>query len=342
MKPKKAQVEVQFNWIFVLIAGAIILFFFVGIVIRQKTVSETKLAGSVSEDLRAILVGAGLKPGVTNLVDIPDIDIVFNCDESDDSWFGVGIDGKVSKSTGLPIEPVFAPKLVKGRQMITWALDFNAPFAVTNLLFVTSPEIRYIFVYEDNTRADEIFEKLPDFMFKERISANQVSGLQDLNNYKIKFVIFEDDSVLSSIESLDILRENDVSVVQIMGDGNLRFWKKQGSRFVDEGSSFYIGENMDYGAIFAEDLESYECNLRKVFRRLNFVSELYSMRESAIIQKLTQERCEDYYARSISILSEKAEQCNDDLSKCSGLKPYIEDVEENNNNLELKGCPVLY
>jgi len=57
---KKGVIEVQFNWIFILIIGAIILFFFFSIVKTQKTVSEKKISTTVRRDIRAILTGAGV------------------------------------------------------------------------------------------------------------------------------------------------------------------------------------------------------------------------------------------------------------------------------------------
>ena len=43
---KKGIIEIQFNWIFVLVVGAIILVFFFGFVQKQKSFAEEKNAGS--------------------------------------------------------------------------------------------------------------------------------------------------------------------------------------------------------------------------------------------------------------------------------------------------------
>ena len=44
--------EIQFNWIFVLVAGTAILLFFSGIIIKQKDVSETTTKAAVFEECR--------------------------------------------------------------------------------------------------------------------------------------------------------------------------------------------------------------------------------------------------------------------------------------------------
>ena len=67
-KGKRAAIEVQFNWIFILIIGGIILMFFFGIVKSQKTVSEKKISGTVRRDMRAILTGSGISAGTASLI----------------------------------------------------------------------------------------------------------------------------------------------------------------------------------------------------------------------------------------------------------------------------------
>ena len=342
---KKAQVSIQFNWIFVLIAGSIILLFFIGIVLKQKTASESKLAGSVAEDLKAILTGAGLSSGTVNIIQIPKIEISFTCDEDDDSWFGVDWE-RTGHTKKMPVEVIFSPNLIKGREIITWALGFSAPFKIMNFLYVTSPEIRYIFVYnQGNIVAEEIFNSLPDEMFKEHIESGDIDFIQDLNNYKVKFVYFADTDGPSELPPF--FQGVDVSAIQILPGRVIKFWAKKGNSFVEDPTSFYLDKNTIYGAIFSENRESYECNLRKLFKRVGFVVDIYAMREAALIQHFSsitdyQSRCKDYYARSISSYKDAADLCIEDTSKCRSLMSYIESVKNNNNNLKQKSCPLLY
>ena len=57
---KKGQIQVTFNWIYITIAGAVILLFFFGIVVKQKAASEEKLSIEVVRILESILTGAGV------------------------------------------------------------------------------------------------------------------------------------------------------------------------------------------------------------------------------------------------------------------------------------------
>jgi hypothetical protein len=58
MNRKGQEVESQVHWIFILIAGALIIGFFATIVVKQKAASEIALQGKVSQQLDAIFAGA--------------------------------------------------------------------------------------------------------------------------------------------------------------------------------------------------------------------------------------------------------------------------------------------
>ena len=345
---RKAQLSVQFNWIFVTIAGAIILLFFVGLVFKQKEVSDTNLIASVSEEFKAILTGAGLSTGTTNVIQIPKIEIKFACEDGD-AWFGVDWE-RTGIRTPLPFEVIFAPDIVKGREIITWALDISAPFKILNLLHVTSPEIRYIFV-GNNKFADEVFSKVPKEILKERmISADDMDGVIDKKHDKVKFIFFSTAPEYISLPSF--FKDVDVSAVQIFSE-RIVFYKKQGLSLIAEGDVFYLDERLVYGAIFSEDLDYFKCNLQKMYKRLSFVVDIYAQRERALIDYYAlnpidpKARCKDFYWISdektyLDLYKERADACSLDIEKCSLLKSDIADVKSNNKVLKQKSCPLLY
>ncbi len=183
---KKSQVSVQINWLFVLIAGAIILLFFIGIVFRQKTISDSRLTASIAEDLDLIITGAESAGSTATPIPIPPIEIKFSCEGDEEPWFGVdwertGVDRRLNKKI------VFGPDLIKGLNIITWALRFQAPFTVSNFVYLTSPSIRYIFVFQDNAFAQEIFDDFPDIMNKVQVSS--LNSINDESNYKVKIIL---------------------------------------------------------------------------------------------------------------------------------------------------------
>ena len=58
MENKKGVIEVQFNWVFIIIIGAVIIAFFVNMSMKQKGVSEEKLSVTIAEHMKTILTGA--------------------------------------------------------------------------------------------------------------------------------------------------------------------------------------------------------------------------------------------------------------------------------------------
>ncbi|MBU0461982.1 MAG: hypothetical protein KJ574_05330, partial [Nanoarchaeota archaeon] len=135
---KKAQEgpEAQFNWIFILIVGAIIIAFFTLIVIKQKSASEVKVSSVLTKQLNTIFVGARVSSGTVQEIPTPNFAVRFTCN---DYYIGA-----VSQRLGNRV--LFAPENLEGNMIITWTLDWSVPYKVTTFLYVTNPKTRYLLV----------------------------------------------------------------------------------------------------------------------------------------------------------------------------------------------------
>ena len=105
-KTKKGQIQVTFNWFYVLIAGGVILLFFFGIVMKQQKVSEENLAYDVVRIMESIFTGAGVSEKTKNFIDtsgLVDYTLYFNCDEGTTD-FGIKEDKKIRKLTPVECE----------------------------------------------------------------------------------------------------------------------------------------------------------------------------------------------------------------------------------------------
>jgi len=99
------------------------------------------------------------------------------------------------------------------------------PYRVTNFLYITSPDIRYIIVDDDigsYSLADELNRTLPPdyiekrgkkrlFMNKELV--DNTNDLGDKNNYKVKFIFFDNPSG-------GLSTGKDVSAINIKSDSS--------------------------------------------------------------------------------------------------------------------------
>ena len=165
---KRGAIEVQFNWVFVLIVGAMILLFFTTAIMRQKDISEAKIAATILTDLETITTGAKVSRSTFQIINVPDTKIKFSCDDCL-CKFSIGDNSKPFRD-----KVIFAPEYIKGRQVLAWTQEFSMPFRVSNLLYLTSPQLRYIIRASgsSNLLADLIDETLPDEILHENNPGN--------------------------------------------------------------------------------------------------------------------------------------------------------------------------
>ncbi|MBW2963691.1 hypothetical protein KY306_02870 [Candidatus Woesearchaeota archaeon] len=280
MKRKKAQLEVGFNWIYILIAGAVILMFFLGIVIRQKVVSEQKLSATVLQKIEGIFTGAGLSEKTVNVVEIPELTLVFTCDNE------TGYSDYAVKGTGVksetPWQPVFAPKEVTSKRIVTWTLEWKMPFKVINYLFISAPNIKY-YIFSDI------------YVLPEQFNWKDVTDLSEVRydgEDQVRLVFFNQQPEVP--RALENLPDEKVTAVEFSGNGATFFQKEKYLgvyRFRQIGEaplikSFPLEEEFNnaniFAAIFSTDPDEYKCNLRKGFRRLEILLEIYQERTAKI------------------------------------------------------------
>jgi len=338
---KKAQME-HFNWIFVLVAGTIILIFFVTIVQKQRLISETKLAASIRTDIGAILTGAASTPDTINLLTMPRLDIYFTCDEEGYSDFHIEETG-VNKETSFDV--IFAPDLVKGPSLITWSKELKTPFKVMPFLYLTDAQVRYVLISSPNNQlAQKIEAELPDEMNKE--ARTSAAGIINKNNYKVKFIFFGEID-RNAAYSFRTMPDKDVTAIKI-SQNNIEFYKKQGSVFVLEGTAFFPNDEEDafiYGAIFSEDKTFFECNLKKALKRLAVVSELFAVREQKV-KEAAGSSCAPYYYGKIEELASVMRTCSASISACdfANLDIITSSIKQNHDQALAyhTECPQIY
>jgi hypothetical protein len=346
---KKSQISIQFNWIFILIAGTLILIFFIGVVYKIRASSKESLACNVLSELEAIITGASVSTGTSNSIDTPDVaEIEFVCDKDGFSQFNIKGSG-CKKDT--PIEPIFAPSLIKGKKLITWALEFSAPFKVDNFLFLTHPQVKYVFVGND---VKQYYEELPAEINKqwiENTNSQEFTNLKTESNYKIKFII-------SSIpntnipEGLKKFSRKDISQISI-SPNKIEFYKKSliADSFASEGTVPILPNNLPsiYAAIFSEDKESFECNMKKIYKRLAIISDVYSERTISLInhykENPVQQNCELYYNLDDFVnLKDASLQCSSNIQQgcISVISTLTSEISGTNQNLKRASCPLIY
>jgi len=363
MTHKKAQVSVHIHWIFILIAGAIILTFFVTIVVKQKDISEQKIAGKAIDSFEQIITATGVTEDTFNKIDIPKIKFEFICNQ-DYSEYSIL---KTGLNRNLETEIVFSPDIVQGNSVFIWSLTWNFPFAVDNFVMITSPEVRYIILYDDekDLEAQYIFDDIPDPINKEQpIPIDKLNQLKDKGNYKIKLIFVTEQEILDTALPKWMEKE-DISAVRIAGS-YINFYEKQGLKLYTKRERDYFDINepfpqdekdpMLYAAIFAENPEMYSCAMKKAYNRLSLTAKVHKQR-IAILEDYYSEK-ERYQIPECSLLYDPdsehpdynkfiqyAQTCSDNPNQClfTNLNNIAEEIKDNNIGISRTiACPLIY
>lgn len=283
---KKGQIELTFNWIYILIAGAVILLFFIGLVARQKQVSEERLSGDVVQVMTSILAGAGVSEKTKNFIDasgLADYTLYFQCQD------GVGEFGIKDRParTQNSIDPLFAPQEIQSSHIVTWSLPYVMPFKVMDFLLVIPSSIKY---YVTGNDADFVNEFLNSTEGIERIYVPGLEQLEPEENLQVRIIdtsgtVIPGASVPSQLQSFD---DTEVSAVVFTGANQADFYQKSGVSWqkLNKKQLRVIalpGERnaAKYAAIFSADDQIYQCNLNKALKRLELLIQVYGGKDIA-------------------------------------------------------------
>jgi hypothetical protein len=337
---RRAQAETQLNWIFILVAGALILAFFGFIIVKQRAASEAKFAGKVSQQLNTILVGAKVSSGTVQEIQTPELSIRFTCNDYYIGPAGQRLGNKI----------VFAPEYVEGDRLITWTLDWNVPFKITSFLYMTTPSVRYVVIGKtaEDPGAKEVFDSLPKKLNKRMFSmADYESGKVVSDNDKyVRFIFVNVRSVPASFNIPAGFEKVSVSGINIdTVSRKFNFMSRsaaESAAFNQEGSpQTYLEKEAMYGAIFLTKADEYECLMRRAYERLNLVSRVYFEKFNQIAPVYEAGYCEGNYKNNPEIedLIKATRSYPPDYAVIGGVK---DNLARMNKDLQLKSCPLIY
>lgn len=337
---RKSNIQMQFNWIFVLIAGALILASFFVFIQKQRSASQQKVADTIIKDIETLATVAASAKGAQP-IETPKIEMNFVCDESCSCNINVG---KWTRSYKGKL--IFSPSRLEGISILLWSMDWKVPFRVTNFLFMTNRNVMYFFVYDDNPSNG--FSKSLYQKFREVIPAglnyefSKLSLLDAKNeNYdQVKFVFLGTgpESPLDFVGLVDESFEDvKVSAVHIKPD-KLVFMDKSTMGYNAEEFN-YIGEASIFAAVFADSAQNYMCNMQRAYKKLSTISEILMARSNMLASEMP----ECGYAAANSNLKLYRDNAGELYADPSASVEFPSaGIEEKNHNLLLEGCPLIY
>lgn len=321
MKEKKAQLQIQFNWIFVIIVGSVFLLFFFGLINSQSKTTDERISISQSKYFETVITATGQKVGTLKEYEIPGLEVDFYCDAKQLDY-SYSVENLPSRDTKYDV--IFTQKKLEGDDIQTWTQTWNVPFKAATFLYITNSKQGYIFYNYSavkelpgpTSQFEEIQGEFPqnismDVVDEDDVDWDDIAG----RNYESNtYVFIKGEEPKLSEEYFKSTKKNNIVIIDplvsgadnIFNYGTVYYLTPQ--KYMDlledlpdnptsddenkialaygnipsEKTTTYLGKASLYGTIFSEDKDIYECNMQKAFSRLKLITQLYFIRAGDI------------------------------------------------------------
>lgn len=352
---RRGQLDVQFNWIFVLIAGAVILGLFFKVAYTQRQVSQDKAAIRLQHDFDAITSAALQSKDTIQAIPLSKMGLVFNCDATCacDMMFG-------RFALSFQDRSIFAPQSVQGTEARLWVLDWKVPFRVTNFLYVTNDLTKYYIV---GSASDPVVARLMAII-PDEVNIEAVGSMEAARNEGYDNAVFVTlSAAVPSPQVVARFKGADIRVVQVaenpgtagIGTVTINRARKGKFKMEDAVKSGYAGDELLLGAIFAQDGAAYKCNARTAFMRLLGVALVYTERATSLQASHVGDSCAPIYTQIVepqgplAVIARDARTIVDEEPAGAALQEKINTIKEAgltlqrlNEQLLRQSCPTVY
>jgi hypothetical protein len=296
---KKAAIEVQFNWLFVLIIGVVILSFVFTVIRGQMKSTQDEVEATVRTKLDTVLQQAAQTPGTLFTVQLRNTRFT-SSDSCSDSFYL-----NENRNLRIELEAAFSPKNMDSIQgeFILWTLPWELPFRITNFVYLTSPDIVYLLVHDGPSEdfAEQINytrdrTSLPDSMLKIVLSQgsleNQLSSLNHLNT-RVVYVGGDEYCTQETVTfpqgaNSAICVEIDSNNGGLDGWGKVVYLRDTQSGYATQRETYFLGRASLFGAIFSEDIVQFDCSMQKAYTRMNNMLDVYISRSNNLTYALSE------------------------------------------------------
>ena len=226
-------------------------------------------------------------------------------------------------------------------KILSYSLRWDIPFTANYFLYLTSPEVAYVFTEDASPMMSKVHKNITKFVM-------QPSAYVNKNYYKVKFISQNQDlSGMTLQNSVRNLKDSEVTGININPDElSVEFYKKSNDKLVSTGKSYYADDVTLVAAIYAENIGQYECNMQKALKRFKLVSDMLATRVQMIRPTVSQSCSQtNYYSQAESLLDELGSitevntVSQDKFSRISEVKETLSGI---NYDLNRQRCPTIY
>jgi hypothetical protein len=374
----KAQLSIQFNWIFVLIVGSALLAMILAFAFNYQDVSDDRISAQLSEQFETIFSATLQQPGTGKEYRSPNLELEFVCDTRQDlHHYKVG--GIVARET--PFDLIASAPTIETTSLQTFALEWAVPFPVDTFLYLTSPRQEFLF-YTATNEGDSLVPAVAAVLdlyprnFSHRVVyADTPTDLSGRNNDVYTAIIFVGDYTDPNFNALahpDYFDEiaDEVNII-VVDPGNNGLYREGSVTFLTYGeysdyysnsltsaeinsrTERYIGEAALFAAFFSRSQERYACVMNQAFERLVMVSRILELQTQALNESALSEDCQPlvvgidmpggYGAQYL--VKDIAEAAENGFSKATSQEifGYTQSLESVHSEIAVEtACPLLY
>ncbi len=285
----KAQIEIQFNWIFVLVIGAILLAFLVTFSFRQQSSADQQVNVQIARQFDTIFTTTLQQPDTVKDYQTPLTDLSFVCNylESRHSFLINGISARETR-----YDLFVAPQEFSTRRLYTWAVEWEVPFPIDRFMYITTPQREVIF-YQDTPEPSVPLRTLLDAFpsnFTQRVVRDNFANVPTVQSNRDHYTfVFIDGMALPPARTIFQTPADRTTILlvqpnsqRIFESGRVLFLTvQQYENFrndllpvaeIEQVSQSYLGKASFFAALFSESRERYTCVMDKALDRLEAVS----------------------------------------------------------------------
>lgn len=340
---KKAQLEISFNWVFVLIAGAAILFFFIRIIGTETDYAERASHARAVSRMNSLITALQQNPDSISRSQSIGYDIEFHCNEVGQHEYGIR--NSNTRET-LSHNLVFTPKVIGSSRLLPWVRTLETPFPVSSILYLTDESTKYVFIrdYDDQT-IEHFYNQFPRNISKEHKTFHDFKTKPD-EGYREYIVVAPREVTEDNIGFDDSRKAQKLNyVIEIDANANkIRFHE-----FIGEGvlaqnprEVSYFDDETAIGAIISGRPDLYECTLNKAIEQIRIVTDINLER----VEKLrdaygADHNCYSYYSlTSQGFFQDLSTAARD--QDVGDMMTNINLIRGLNQQIMASGCVVIY
>lgn len=314
---RKAQAE-SLSWVFILVAGAIILGFFVYFVFNLTESSSKKTALQLSITLEEKMNAFALLNDQYEKLMLPfATSFEVTCDS---------LQVKDSPSSQALHHIVFSPETIQGKEISIWTKRWNMPFQVANFFYISNSNYQYVLIYDQQTKefAESLF--IPKIFSYEKKTQYDFQELVQRSRTKNLIVVF-----FKEPSSKDLSLTQYAKVLSVNGNE-----EKGRIIFHNEGKSKdYAGEELLIGSIISGESSDYECSFNRALEKLKILTYIYNSKAEKLAQKT--EDCDNIYSGISSTLSQYG-----NMKGAQEISNTAQILKNENDKLRGEGCVQVF